>query len=386
MNFKKKSVYLDYAATTPIDERVLKSMCPFFQTKFGNPSSIHQFGQDAEVALENARSSIAINLNCSESEIIFTSGGSESNNLALKGLLIARREFPLKNHILITPVEHPAITMTAKHLAHYYGAEVEFLRVDSCGLVDPDEVKNRIRSNTLLVSVIFGNNEIGTLNPISEIGKVCREKEVIFHTDAVQAAAHLRINVEELLVDMMSVGAHKFYGPKGVGFLYVRRGTNIVPTQNGGNQEYGFRAGTENVPNIVGLAVSFDIAQHEYKIRTENMLKLRDRLISNILEKIPKSYLTGHPRLRLPNHTSFIFENIDGNQLVIRLDLDGYACSSGSACKTGNPEPSEVLTALGNTPALALGSMRATLGMNTNSDDIERFLEKLPSIIEDLRE
>ncbi len=379
-------VYLDYAATTPVDERVVQAMLPYFDVVFGNPSSIHAYGQRAEAALEEARHSVAERMHCSPEEIIFTSCGSESDNLALRGVALAARQLRRANHILISPVEHHAVSRTAQQLAEVYGFNVEHLRVDTNGIVDPDEVARKIRKDTAIVSVIHANNEIGTINPIAEIGAICREVDVPFHTDSVQGAAHLATDVQALNVDLLSIGAHKFYGPKGVGALYVRKGIPIIPVQTGGGQEHGLRAGTHNVPLIVGLAEAFRLAQAERQSRTEHLLPMRDRLIGHILEEIPETRLTGHPTQRLPNHASFVFHHVDGNTLLMLLDSEGFACSSGSACKTGNPEPSEVLIALGLTHDWALGSLRVTLGKATNAEDIDAFLRVLPKVVQKARE
>ncbi len=352
-------------------------MLPYFSQEFGNTSSIHWYGQRAEAGLETARETLAEVLHCRTDEIIFTSCGSESDNLALRGTALASRRFRNANHILISPVEHPAVTRTARQLSEVFGFEMEYLPVNSFGMVDPQDVASRIRGDTALVSVIYANNEIGTINPIQEIGFICQQKNVSFHTDAVQAAAHLSVNVEQLAVDLLSIGAHKFYGPKGIGLLYVRKGTPILPIQTGGSQEFGLRAGTHNTPLIVGMAEALRLVQAERKQNTDHLLPLRDRLIGNILEEIPQSQLTGHPEKRLPNHTSFVFKNVDGNQLLIKLDTLGFACSSGSACKTGNPEPSEVLTSLGLTREWALGSLRVTLGNTTTPGQITEFIHAL---------
>ena len=377
--------YLDYAATTPVDERVLASMLPYFNQDFGNPSSIHTYGQKAEAALEEARETVADLLNCQSQEVIFTSCGSESDNLALRGAALAARKLRPANHLLISPVEHHAVSRTAQQLADLYGFELETIPVDETGMVSPADVRARLRENTAVVSVIYANNEIGTINPIAEIGAVCREHGVPFHTDAVQAGGYLPVNVQELKVDLLSLGAHKFYGPKGIGVLYARKGTSLVPAQTGGGQEFGYRAGTQNIPYIVGLARAFKLAQSERRERIERVQALRDHLIGAVLEAIPDAKLTGHPTKRLPNHASFVFKNVDGNQLLMMLDMEGFACSSGSACKTGNPEPSEVLIATGVEPSWALGSLRVTLGTHTCAEDVEKFIAVLPRLVEKAR-
>lgn len=386
MRINEQYTYLDYAATTPVDPRVREAMMPFFSEHFGNPSSVHQYGQKAEAALDDSRERVAAVLGCSPGEVIFTSCGSESDNLALRGAAFARRNRDHANHILISPVEHHAVSRTAASLAALHGFEVETLEVDEYGRVTASEVAKRIRPDTALVSVIYANNEIGTINALAEIGACCRERGVLFHTDAVQAAGYLPVDVERLCVDLMSIGAHKFYGPKGVGALYVRRDTPITPVQTGGGQESGLRAGTHNIPYIVGLAEALELAQHGRIEENKRLEALRDRLIQEVLKTIPDSRLTGHPTERLPNHASFVFRGIDGNTLLMMLDAAGFACSSGSACKTGDPEPSEVLLAIGIPHEWALGSLRVTLGRSTSSSDIEHFLGVLPRIVEESRQ
>lgn len=378
-------VYLDYAATTPLDDQVLEAMLPYFREDFGNPSSVHYFGQRAEAALDEARQTIAERLNARPNEIIFTSGGSESDNLALRGVALAQRARTGANHIIISPVEHPAVLATARQLEERFGFEVDVLPVDSTGLVDPQDVEASLRPETALVSVIYANNEIGTINPIAEIGQICRQHHVPFHSDAVQAAAHLPMSEVRDSVDLLSIGAHKFYGPKGVGALFVRRGTPIIPVQTGGSHENGLRAGTSNVPLIVGMAEAFRLAQDRLEEHNGRVIKFRDRVIETVLQTVPRSRLTGHPTERLPNHASFVFEGVDGNTLLMLLDAGGFACSSGSACKVGSPKPSEVLEAVGLSRHWALGSLRVTLGRPTNEEDVEGFLAALPKAVEQAR-
>jgi len=379
-------IYLDYAATTPVDPRVLDSMLPYFQEMYGNPSSVHTFGQQAEAALEESRESMARSLNCRPDEIIFTGCGTESDNLALRGATLAEKQRRGARHILISPVEHHAVSHTAQQLAEYYGFELEMLPVDGNGQVNPADVQRRIRPSTALVSVIFGNNEIGTVNSIPEIGLICREREVLFHTDAVQAAAHLRMDIQALHVDLFAIGAHKFYGPKGVGALFIRKGVRLVPAQTGGGHESGLRAGTQNVPYIVGMAKALELAQLETQARSSKTQPLRDRIIGTVLEEIPNARLTGHSDRRLSNHASFVLQGVNGNTLLMMLDSAGFACSSGSACKTGNPEPSEVLTAMGLTRDWALGSLRVTLGHQTQPGEVDQFLQVLPRIVDRVRQ
>lgn len=374
-------VYLDYAASTPVDPRVAAAMAPYFQEYFGNPSSIHLFGQQAEAAVDEARLTVAHALHARPEEIIFTSCGTESDNLALRGTALAQRQKKGANHLLISPVEHHAVLHTAQQLADLFGFELELLPVDGTGMIDPDDLRHYLRADTALVSVIYANNEIGTINPISEIGSVCRQFGVPFHSDAVQAAAYLRMDAAADHLDTLSIGAHKFYGPKGVGALFVRRDTPIVPVQTGGKQEHGLRAGTHNVPYIVGLAEALRLAQDSLQSRAEALIPLRDHLIGQVLEDIPNARLTGHPTQRLPNHASFVFEGVDGNRLLMLLDGAGFACSSGSACKVGNPQPSEVLTHIGLSRSWALGSLRITLGSGTTAEQVDRFLAALPDVV-----
>jgi len=380
-----KQIYLDYAATTPVDPGVLQVMLPYFNEAFGNPSSNHSYGQYAETALENARETVARNLHCLPAEIVFTSCGTESDNLALRGSAFFAKKTRGAQHILISPVEHHAVTRTAQQLSNIFGFDLEFLPVDKFGQTCAEDVAKLIRPDTALVSIIYANNEIGTINPISEIGELCRANGVIFHTDAVQAAGYLPMDVDTLHTDLVSIGAHKFYGPKGIGALYIHRGLSILPTQTGGNQEFGFRAGTQNIPYIVGMAEALQLAQLRKVDRISSLKPLRDHLIGTIFEEIPDVQLTGHPVDRLPNHASFIFKDIDGNALLMMLDVEGIACSSGSACKTGNPEPSDVLMNLGISHDWALGSLRVTLGNYTTSSEVEHFLLVLPKIISKLR-
>jgi cysteine desulfurase len=381
-------IYFDYAATTPTDPRVLDVMLPYFNQLFGNPSSIHLFGQQAEAALESAREKVAYQLNCQSDEIIFTSCGSESDNLAIRGAALAARRDRGANHILVSPVEHHAVSRTAEQLAELHGFELEYLPVDEMGMILPAHVAGRLRPTTALVSVIYANNEIGTINPIADIGTICQAAGVPFHSDAVQAAAYLPVDTKKLNVDLLSIGAHKFYGPKGVGALYVSREmrNKIIPAQTGGAQEFGLRAGTHNIPYIIGMAEALQIAQSERHSRADRLLPLRDALIGQILELIPESRLTGHPNQRLPNHASFVFRYVDGNALLMALDVAGFACSSGSACKTGLPEPSEVLTSMGIAPEWALGSLRLTLGTGTTTDQIMNLIRVLPQIVQHQRD
>lgn len=381
----ERQIYLDYAATTPVDRRVLAAMLPYFAETFGNPSSIHQYGQRAEGAVESARETVAEQLGCRSEEIVFTSCGSESDNLAIRGVALARREQTGANRILAAKAEHPAVSKTVAQLQAHHGFQVEWLEVDPTGVVTPEAVEAAISDDTVLISVMYANNEIGTINPIQGIAAAAHRHGVPIHTDAVQAAAYLPIAVGNLGADLMSLGAHKFYGPKGVGVLYVRKDTPILPMQTGGGQEQGLRAGTQNVPYIVGFAEALRLAKDERDSRTAHVAPLRDRIIAGVLEAVPDACLTGNPDSRLPNHASFAFRDVDGNLLLALLDNAGFACSSGSACKTGNPEPSEVMGAIGLPREWGLGSLRVTLGRATTIDDVDSFVRELPGVVEKAR-
>jgi cysteine desulfurase len=379
-------VYFDYAATTPLDRQVLAEMTPYFLEIFGNPSSVHFFGQRAEAAIDNSRQTVASCLNCEPDEIIFTGGGTEGDNLALRGAAFAQRKLHKSNRILISPVEHHAVLRTAQQLSKLYGFTLGYLPADEYGRIDPDDVANLITNDTAVVSVIHANNEIGTINRVEGIAKICHRMGVPFHTDSVQAAAHLPIDFKRSHIDLLTIGAHKFYGPKGIGALLVRKGQNIIPALTGGSQESGLRPGTSNVPLIVGMAAALKSTCDNREDLSKHYRHLCDRLINGVLSNIPGSRLTGHPIERLPNHASFVFEKVDGNNLIMMLDTAGYACSSGSACKSGNPEPSEVLKAIGFSSAWALGSLRITLGKFTQEEHVEGVLHDLPEIIARIRQ
>ena len=378
-------IYLDYSATTPVDPRVMDAMTPYFSASFGNPSSVHRFGQQAEAAIDSARETVARVLNCQPGEIIFTSCGSESDNLAIRGAAYAMREKTGAKWILASRTEHPAVTKTLLHLEQYEGFLIEWLDVNEQGMVTPEIVSQAICDNTAIVSVMHANNEIGTINPIKEIAEICKANKILFHTDSVQAAAYLPVDVNELGVDMMSLGAHKFYGPKGVGALYVRKGTPLISHLTGGGQEFSLRAGTQNVPYIVGFAEALRLTYEEREDRVAHAKPLRDKIIGTVLESIPDSRLTGDMESRLPQHASFAFKDVDGNLLLTLLDAAGFACSSGSACKTGNPEPSDVMKAIGLERDWGLGSLRVTLGSGTTFEDVEAFLQVLPGLVENAR-
>jgi cysteine desulfurase len=375
-------IYLDYAASTPVDPRVMQLMAPYFSDTFGNSTSAHFWGQQADAALEEAREVTSGALHALQDEIVFTSCGSESDNLALRGTAIAERDRRGANHILVSPVEHQAVLATARDLQAHYGFQLEYIPVDEFGQVNPEVVGQMIRKETAIVSVIYANNEIGTINPISEIGDVCRQKCILFHTDAVQAAAYLSVDVNTDNVDMLSIGAHKFYGPKGVGALFVRKGISIFATQTGGGQERSMRAGTHNLPLIIGMAEALKITQLERKDWMERLSGMRNRIIHDVLINIPQARLTGHPDQRLPNHASFAFDGVDGNLLIMLLDVAGFACSSGSACKSGTPKPSSVLKALGLSEKWTTGALRVTLGRHTTDENITAFLKALPGLVD----
>jgi cysteine desulfurase len=380
-----RRVYLDHAATTPLDPRVAEAMQPYFAQDFGNPSSQHRWGQRAEAAVEDSREKVARALGCLTEEVVFTSGGSESDNLAVRGAAFAARAERGADHLLVSPIEHPAVLATARALAADFGFTLELLPVDEFGLIDPQDVARSLRPTTALVSVMYASNEIGTIEPIAEIGHICRERGVPFHSDAVQAASQLPIEAAELQVDLLSLGAHKFYGPKGIGALFVRRGTPLTAIQAGGGQEHGLRAGTHNVPYVVGMARALEITVSEREIHNARYRGLRERLIGALEDLVPDVRLTGHPAQRLPNHASFAMRGIKGNHLLAHLDLAGIACSSGSACKTGDPKPSEVLLALGLPPEWVYGSLRVTLGRATTEAEIDGLLQALPGVCATLR-
>jgi cysteine desulfurase len=380
---KGKRIYMDHAATTPVDKDVLKTMTPYFSEKFGNASSIHGYGQDAKQALEASRTSVAKLIGAQPDEIIFTSGGTESDNLAVRGAALAEKERSDKNHIITSKIEHDAVLHAVEQLGRQ-GFDVTVLTVDKHGLVNPADVEKAITAKTCLVSIMFANNEIGTIQPIAEIGRICREKGVLFHTDAVQAYGKLPIDVKKLNVDMLSASAHKLYGPKGVGCLYVRSGIKLRPQNIGGGHEQGRRSGTENIAGIVGLAKASDIAGKNMKRWAEKETRLRDLMIKGLL-KIPDSRLNGHPRKRLPNNVNVAFSGIEGESMIVHLDMKGIAASTGSACSSKSLEPSHVLLAIGLKPADAHGSLRLSLGKGNKSEEVEYVIRELPVIVSNLR-
>lgn len=378
-------IYLDHAATTPVDPRVVEAMLPYWTEQYGNPSSIYSLGRAAARALENARETVAGILHCEPREVIFTSCGTESDNLAIRGVAFARRAAGKGNHIITSSIEHHAVGHTVEQLVKHFGFEATFLPVDRYGVVDPDEVRKAIRKDTVLISIMYANNEIGTIEPIAEIGAIAREHGIPFHTDAVQAGGALSLDVNALNVDLLSLSAHKFYGPKGVGVLYARRGVSFWPMQTGGGQERNRRAGTENVPYIVGLATALRLAYEELEEHNARLVRLRDRLIQGVLQSIPDSQLTGHPTNRLPNSASFVFRGIEGESILLNLDMEGICASSGSACTSASLEPSHVLLALGLPHEVAHGSLRLTLGRSNTEEQVDRVLEVLPGIVQKLR-
>ncbi|MCU0490561.1 MAG: cysteine desulfurase NifS [Chloroflexaceae bacterium] len=377
-------IYLDHAATTPLDPQVLEAMLPYFIQYAGNPSSIHQPGRMALQALDEARERVARVLGANRKEIIFTGGGSEADNLAVKGVALAQRQRGKGSHVITSAIEHHAVLHAVEYL-QAFGFEITVLPVDRRGLVQPNDLRAAMRPDTVLVSVMYANNEMGTVQPIAELGTICREHGVPFHSDAVQAAGLLPLDVNALNVDLLTLTAHKFYGPKGVGLLYARRGVPLLPQINGGGQERRRRAGTENVPAIVGLGLALALAEERRPTHAAHCRNLRDRLIDGLLARIPLSRLNGDRVQRLPNNANLSFDCVEGESVLLLLDQRGIAASSGSACTSGSLEPSHVLLAMGLTSEEANGSVRFTLGKDTTSADIDFVLEVLPPMIERLR-
>ena len=373
-------IYLDNAATTAVRPEVLSKMLPFFCDRAGNPSSIHAAGREARKAVENARRQVATALHAEAREIYFTAGGSESDNWAIH---CATAETG-KKHVITSAVEHHAVLHSCRVLERD-GFRVTYLPVDENGLVSPDDVRRALTDDTALISIMAANNEVGTLEPVREIGQIAREAGVLFHTDAVQAAGVVPIDVNDWNADLLSLTGHKFHGPKGVGALYIRKGTRIHNLIEGGAQERGLRAGTENVPGIVGMGEALSLAAAELSEYTAPVTALRDRLIHGVLSAVPDARLNGHPTLRLPGNVNFSFPGVEGESLLMRLDLAGIACSSGSACTSGSLEPSHVLSAMGLSPDMARSSLRFSLGRDNTAEEIDRVLAVLPPIVEDLR-
>ena len=385
-----KRVYLDNAATTPIDKDVLAEIVRVYESFYGNPSSLHSFGQEARKIVEESRSTLAKILHAKSDEIIFTGSGSEADNLAIKGVALKNRK--RGKHLITSSIEHSAIKNTMEYLQKHRGFEVTFLPVDKYGLVKSQNLEEAIRPDTTLVSIMYANNEIGTIQSISELGKICKEHDVIFHTDAVQAFCKVPIDVQIENIDLLSAAAHKIYGPKGIGFLYVKNqgrrpkwGKIIEPLIHGGGHEFGLRSGTENAPNIAGFAKAATLLLQNLESEMKREIALRDKIINWLLDHIEDSFLNGHPTQRLPNNVNVGIKYIEGESILLGLDLEGIAVSTGSACSTKSLEPSHVLLAIGLPPDLAYGSLRVTLGKFTTEEDVDYFLEKIGPVITRLR-
>ena len=378
-----KTTYMDYSATTYVKPEVLDAMMPFFTEKFGNPSSFYGISRETKMAVDNARAQVAKAINCDPNEVYFTGGGSEADNWAIKG--IATAHMKKGNHIITTKIEHHAVLHTCEFLEKF-GFEVTYLDVNEEGFIDLKQLESAITDKTILVSIMFANNEIGTIQPIKEIGAICREKKVLFHTDAVQAIGSVPVDVKEMNIDLLSLAGHKLYGPKGIGALYIRKGVRIDNLIHGGGQERGRRAGTENIPGVVGLGKAIEIATENIEENRARLTVLRDKLIDGVLERIPYARLNG-PRgdKRLPGNSNISFEFIEGESILLSLDFEGICASSGSACTSGSLDPSHVLLAIGLPHEKAHGSLRTTLGAASTEEDVEKLLNELPPIIERLR-
>jgi len=377
-----KRIYLDYAATTPTHPDVVKAMLPYFTDAFGNPSSLYSYGQEAKGAIEEARVKVANLIGARDEEIIFTGGGTEADNFALKGVAFANEK--RGNHIITSSVEHHAVMEACKFLERRR-YRVTYLPVDEYGLVDPSDVKKAITDKTILISMIHANNEIGTIEPLVEISRIAQEAGVYFHTDAVQTTGHIPVDVTELGVDLLSISAHKLYGPKGVGALYIRKGTKLVPLMHGGEQERRRRASTENVPGIVGFGRAVELAKQEMNEEAERLTHLRDQLIQGLLERLDHSRLNGHTLKRLPNNVNISVDFVEGESMLLNLDLEGICASTGSACSSSSLEPSHVLLAIGLSHEQAHGSLRFSLGKETTEGEIGQVLDVLPKIVAKLR-
>lgn len=377
-----KYVYMDNSATTPVKKEVLDVMLPYFNVNYGNPSSIYSLGSKSKNAIEISREKIAKALNANKNEIFFTAGGSESDNWAIKGVAYANRD--KGNHIITSKIEHHAVLHTCQQLERE-GFKVTYLDVDKYGIVDLNQLKESITDNTILISIMFANNEIGTIEPIKEIGQIAKEKNIYFHTDAVQAIGHVKIDVKDMNIDLLSMSAHKFYGPKGVGALYIRKGVKIDSLISGGAQERNRRAGTENVPGIVGMGKAIELAYENLEDSNEKLIKLRDRMINKIFEKIDYVRLNGHPTNRLPGNVNVCFEFIEGESMLLSLDMEGIAASSGSACTSGSLDPSHVLLAIGLPHEIAHGSLRLSLGDFNTEEEVDYVVDKLVEIVSRLR-
>jgi len=374
----ERPIYLDYASTTPVHPLVLQAMEPYLRQEFGNPSNLYPLGRRAADALERARAQVAGTLGCHADEVVFTSGGSESDNLALKGVALA---LPGKRHLVTTRIEHSAVLGAARDLQEHFGAAVTYVPVDGQGIVDPAAVAAAIRPDTFLVSVMLANNEIGTIQPIAEIARLTRERGVLLHTDAVQAAGFLDLNVDRLGVDLLSLSAHKFYAPKGVGVLYVRRDTPLVPLIHGGDQQGRRRAGTENLAGVVACGAALELVEQHRPATCTRLIALRDRLIEGIEATVPGALLNGDRGRRLPGNVNFCFRDVHGETILLDLEVEQLYASSGSACHAGSQDPSHVLIAIGRRPELAHTALRLTLGAPTTEAEVERVLELLPEVV-----
>jgi cysteine desulfurase len=381
-----KLIYLDHGATTPVDPDVVAAMLPYWTEHYGNPSSVHGYGREANRGLEQARQTIADLLGAQSAEIIFTGCGSESDNLALRGTMLAARANGRGNHLITCAIEHKAVLDTAVQLRDHYGFDLTILPVDKYGQIDLAELEEAIQPDTVLISLMAANNEIGSLQPILAAGQIAHERGVLFHTDAIQAGATARWNMAAMPIDLLSLAPHKFYGPKGVGILYLRRGTPFITALTGGSQEEGRRAGTVNVPLAVGAAAAFALAQTKRKEHIAHYEQLRDRLIAGILADVPDCVLTGHPQERLPHHASFALRDVNGNDLLMHLDMAGIAASSGSACLTGNPKPAAVLEAMGLGSEWTMGGLRLTVGRQNSLEQIEQVIKILPNLVARVRQ
>ena len=378
-----RRVYMDYTAGMPVDQRVIEAMLPYFSQNYGNPSSIHSWGNEARKALEEARARVAALVGAKKSEeVLFTSGGTESNNLAIKG--VAYRNKDKGNHIVTTTIEHMSVMNACKHLTKQ-GFNVTYVPVDKHGVVEVPSLEKAITDKTILVSVMYANGEIGTIQPIKEIGEIVHKRKAFLHVDAVAAVGHMPITVEEENIDLLSISSNDMYGPKGVGALYVKTGTRIEPIIHGGGQERGLRSGTENLPAVVGMGKAAEIAKAEMKVEGQRLVRLRDKFIKGVLQTIPSSYLNGHPTQRLPNNINVRFSYIEGESLILSLDMLGIACSSGSACTSKTLEPSHVLLAIGLKHEEAHGSLLFTLGKQNNEEDVDYVLSALPDVVKRLR-
>ena len=377
-------VYLDNAATTMVRKEVVDAMIPAFTTYYGNPSSLHEYAREAEQLLDAARKDVAAIIGAKPDEIVFTGGGSESDNMALRGAVAANKK--KGKHVITSAVEHHAVLYTLQAMEREGLIDLTILPVDEYAVVSAESVANALRDDTVLVSVMFANNEVGTINPIAEIGKICRDKGVLFHTDAVQATGHVPIDVVKMNIDLLSISAHKFHGPKGVGVLYIRKGVRIPSLIIGGGQEKKRRAGTENVPGIVGLATALKLANEHMAENAVRVGALRDKLLKGIAERIPDVKLNGHPTNRLPNNVNYSIRYIEGESILLMLDINGIAASSGSACTSGSLDPSHVLHAMGLPHEIAHGSLRLTLSEFTTEEEIDYVLDLLPQIVQRLRD